>query len=65
MAKTIEQLEQNACKYWPQEISEAVAKINPIPMLIQTQDKFLSILKFIYRERFSKPASREIILEVG
>ena len=45
MAKTIEQLEQNACRYWPQEISEAVAKVNPIPMLIQTQDKFLSILK--------------------
>ena len=48
MAKTIEQLEQSACKYWPQEISEAVAKVNPIPMLIQTQDKFLSIL--LYRQ---------------
>lgn len=45
MIKTIEQLEQNAYRYWPQEISEVVFKKNPIPLLIQTQDKFLSILK--------------------
>lgn len=45
MPKTIEELEQNACKYWPPEILEAVSKINPIPLLLKTQDKFLSILK--------------------
>ena len=45
MVKTIEQLEQNACKYWPQEILESVEKFNIIPILLETQDKFLSILK--------------------
>jgi hypothetical protein len=45
MTKSIEDLEKTACKYWPQDIAEAVAKTNPIPLLVQTQDKFLSILK--------------------
>jgi hypothetical protein len=45
MHKTIEQLEENACRYWPRDIAEAVARINPIPLLVQTQDTFLSILK--------------------
>lgn len=46
MAKTIEQLEQNACKYWPKEILESVAKVNTIPFLLETQEPFLSILKY-------------------
>ena len=45
MAKTIEQLEKNACRYWPKEIADAVRYANPIALLIKTQDKFLSILK--------------------
>ena len=45
MLKTIVQLEQTACKYWPQEILASVARINPIPLLVKTQDNFLSILK--------------------
>ena len=44
MNKTIEQLEDNACRYWPREIAEAVARINPIPLLVRTQDAFLGIL---------------------
>ena len=32
MVKTIEQLEQNACKYWPQEILESVEKFKEVNM---------------------------------
>lgn len=45
MNKTIEQLEKNACRYWPKEIADAVKYANPIALLVKTQDKFLSILK--------------------
>ena len=45
MTKTIEQLEETACKYWPKDLAEEVATINPIPLLLSTQDVFLSILK--------------------
>lgn len=45
MNKTIEQLERNACLYWPTNLSEIVADISSIPILIKTQDHFLSILK--------------------
>ncbi|MFA7230011.1 MAG: hypothetical protein WC071_01955 [Victivallaceae bacterium] len=43
--KTIEQLEKNACLYWPAHLSDTVAKISSIPILIKTQEQFLSILK--------------------
>ena len=45
MSKTIEQLEKDACRYWPKEISDAVKYANPIALLVKSQDKFLSILK--------------------
>ena len=45
MVKTIEQLAETACKYWPKDLAEEVATINPIPLLLSTQDVFLSILK--------------------
>jgi hypothetical protein len=43
--KTIEELEKSACLYWPTHLSNVVAEISSIPMLIKTQDQFLSILK--------------------
>jgi len=45
MIKTIEQLETNACLYWPSNLSEIVAEISSIPILVKTQEQFLSILK--------------------
>ena len=44
-AKTIEELESTACKYWPPELAQKVRRASPINLLIDTQDKFLSILK--------------------
>lgn len=43
--KTIEELEKSACLYWPTHLSDVVAEISSIPILIKTQDQFLSILK--------------------
>lgn len=44
MPKTIEQLEQTACLYWPTNLSNIVAEISSIPILVKTQNQFLSIL---------------------
>lgn len=45
MTKSIDELEKNACKYWPEEIVKSAARFNPIPLLLETQDVFISILK--------------------
>ena len=44
-SKTIEELENSACLYWPTHLSDVVAEISSIPILLKTQDQFLSILK--------------------
>src|SRR5262245_60936950 len=41
---TIAELESQALKFWPQSISMAQADASIIPKLIETQDKFISIL---------------------
>lgn len=43
-ARTYEELEQVASKFWPDELSELEAKISVVPLLLQTQDQFISIL---------------------
>lgn len=45
MVKTIDELEQNACLYWPKHLNEVAEKVSTIPLLLKTQDQFLSILK--------------------
>ena len=45
MPRTIEELEKTACLYWPTHLAEVVSEISSIPILIKTQDQFLSILK--------------------
>jgi len=44
-AKTIDELESTACKYWTDDIARKVREGSPINLLVETQDKFLSILK--------------------
>lgn len=41
--KTFEELEQVASKFWPSELSEMEAKVSIIPLLLKTQDQFISI----------------------
>lgn len=43
-SRTYEELEQVASKFWPEELSEMEAKISVVPLLLRTQDQFISIL---------------------
>ena len=42
--RTLEELEEVASKFWPAELSELEAKLSVIPLLLKTQDQFISIL---------------------
>ena len=42
--RDIQDLENNALKFWPQEISDKEKSSSIIPKLIETQDKFISLL---------------------
>jgi hypothetical protein len=43
--KTLEDLEKVAVKWWPKELETQAAESSVIPKLLETQDKFISILK--------------------
>jgi hypothetical protein len=43
--KTLAELESVAVKWWPRELMEEVAKLTVVPLLLETQEQFLSILK--------------------
>lgn len=42
--RTFEELEQVASKFWPAELSALEADLSVVPILLQTQDQFLSII---------------------
>lgn len=41
--RTIEELNEAASKFWPSELSDKEAEISIIPLLLKTQDHFISI----------------------
>ena len=43
-AKTFEQLEAVASKFWPPELSEIESRLSIIPLLLETQDEFINII---------------------
>jgi hypothetical protein len=43
-AKTFEQLETVASKFWSAELSEIESKLSIIPLLLETQDQFINII---------------------
>ncbi|MEG0835435.1 MAG: hypothetical protein RR413_08315 [Christensenellaceae bacterium] len=43
--RTIDELESHACKWWPKEVREEALKISVLQTLLDTQEKFISILK--------------------
>jgi hypothetical protein len=43
--RTIEELEKKAVKWWPSELTKKETATSIIPILLSTQDKFISILK--------------------
>lgn len=44
--RNIEELERNALKFWPEQIAEKERTSSIIPKLLETQDKFISLLNF-------------------
>lgn len=44
------ELEQYACKWWPKEIREYADKLSILQTLLETQEKFISILKLSNKE---------------
>ena len=52
--RTIDELENHACKWWPPELRKIEQDLSNLPVLLDSQDKFISILKLANRE---KPSS--------
>lgn len=48
--RTMAQLEKYACMWWPKEIRDYTDKISILQSLLDTQEKFISILKLADRE---------------
>lgn len=47
--RTIDELETHACKWWPKEVREEAQKISVLQILIDSQEKFISLLKLANR----------------
>lgn len=43
--RTLEELEQHACKWWPREVRVEAQRIGILRTLLDTQEKFISVLK--------------------
>lgn len=43
--RTLEELEQHACKWWPREVRVEAQRISILRTLLDTQEKFISVLK--------------------
>lgn len=48
--RTIDELEVHACKWWPAELRGVEQNLSNLPVLLDTQDQFISILKLANRE---------------
>ena len=53
MTRNLLDLESNAYKFWPEKIAELERNSSVIPTLIQTQDKFISLLNFANSDPFA------------
>jgi hypothetical protein len=53
MTRKLEDLEANALKFWPPKIAETERNSSIIPKLIETQDKFISLLNIANAEPFA------------
>jgi len=51
--KELQRLEENAVKFWPEDISKLERDSSIIPKLIQTQDKFISLLNIADKNPFA------------
>lgn len=49
--RTCEQLEAQACKWWPDTIKRIAERQDILPILINSQDRFISILTLVNQDR--------------
>ncbi|MBR6033107.1 MAG: hypothetical protein IKP36_14305 [Bacteroidaceae bacterium] len=52
--RTIKDLEQVGCKWWPKEVREEAMKVSILQYLIDTQEKFISLLTLADRNKPEK-----------
>ena len=52
--RTIQNLEQVGCKWWPKEVREEAMKVSILQYLIDTQEKFISLLTLADRNKPEK-----------
>lgn len=45
--RNFEELEGHACKWWPKEVRDEAEKASILSVLLETQDKFISLLKLM------------------
>jgi hypothetical protein len=43
-ARTLQELKERAVLFWPKELREREAEVSVLPLLLETQDKFISVL---------------------
>ena len=48
--RNLEELEDRACKWWPENLIAIEKESSIIPILIETQDRFISILTLASQE---------------
>ena len=51
--RTLEELRQHAALHWPDDILSAAAEVETLPLLLETQDIFISIIKVASKDPFS------------
>lgn len=51
--RTIDELEEKACKWWPKEVREEADKISILQTLLDTQEKFISLLKLTNKQDYN------------
>lgn len=51
--RTVEELKENAVIYWPSEISKKERNSSIIPLLLETQDSFISILQLASKDPYA------------
>lgn len=50
--RTIKELQQNAALWWPEELKKKNALANVLPLLLETQDDFLSLIRLSKKDPF-------------
>ena len=49
--RTLDELEEHACKWWPKEVREEAQRISILQTLLDTQERFISIMKLADKNR--------------